>query len=139
MKNRNIRIATKIRVLKTHVWSVLLYGCECWTISNYIQMKLGAAEMWFLRRILNISWTEKRTNQNVLEMANIERSLMKAIKTRQGDLQFSRLGIIVIPHGLVCFEIRGGGVFCVFFIDPSFVFVGCFKNKNKFSIFFLPS
>ena len=39
--------------------------------------------MWFLRRILKISWTEKKSNQEVLEMANKERSMMKTIRKRQ--------------------------------------------------------
>ena len=33
LKNRNISMTTKFRVLKTYVWSTLTYGCECWTIT----------------------------------------------------------------------------------------------------------
>ena len=29
LKNRNISMTTKFRVLKTYVWSTLTYGCEC--------------------------------------------------------------------------------------------------------------
>ena len=47
LKNRNISMSTKMRTLKTYVWSVLLYGCECWTISANIKKKLEATEMWF--------------------------------------------------------------------------------------------
>ena len=71
---------TKYRILRTYVWSILLYGCESWTITNSITKKLEATEMWFFRRILKISWTEKKSNQEVLEMANKERSLMKTIR-----------------------------------------------------------
>ena len=74
---------TKYRILKAYVWSVLLYGCECWTITNSLKKKLEATEMWFLRRILKISWTEKKSNQEVLEMANKERSMLKTIRKRQ--------------------------------------------------------
>ena len=83
MINRNIKIDTKFRILKTYVWSVLLYGCECWTITNNIRKKLEATEMWFLRRILKISWLEKKSNQEVLEMSGQERSLIKTIRKRQ--------------------------------------------------------
>ena len=83
MNNRNIGMDTKMRILKAYVWSVLLYGCECWTVTTGIQKKLEAAEMWFLRRILRISWKEKRSNQEVLEMANAERTLIKTIRRRQ--------------------------------------------------------
>ena len=36
-----------------------------------------------LIRILKISWTEKRSNQEVLKMANVERSLINTIRKRQ--------------------------------------------------------
>ena len=83
MTNRNIKIDTKFRILKAYIWSVLLYGCECWTITNRIRMKLEATEMWFLRRILKVSWTEKRSNQEILEMAGMKRSLLNTIRKRQ--------------------------------------------------------
>ncbi|KAG1651849.1 Tyrosine-protein phosphatase 69D [Nymphon striatum] len=77
LMNRNISMTTKIRVLKTYVWSVLLYGCECWTFNKEIEMKLEATEMWLIRRMMRISWTEKRKNDSVLKEANVTRSLIK--------------------------------------------------------------
>ena len=44
--------------------------------------KLEAVEMWFVRRLLRISWTEKRTNESVLKEAGIDRNLMRSIKKR---------------------------------------------------------
>ena len=46
--NRNITINTKIDTLKEYVWSVFLYGCECWTLNKDTERGLEAAEMWFL-------------------------------------------------------------------------------------------
>ena len=54
LKNRNISMTTKFRVLKTYVWSTLTYGCECWTITSDIEKKIEAAEMWFIRRMLRM-------------------------------------------------------------------------------------
>ena len=82
-KNHNILMATKHRVLKAYVWSILLYGCESWTITVDIRKKLEATEMWFLRRMLRISWTEKKTNKEVLEQAETKRSLFQTIRKRQ--------------------------------------------------------
>ena len=48
------------------MWSILLYGCESWTLDKDIERRIEAAEMWFLRRILRISWTEKVKNGEVL-------------------------------------------------------------------------
>ena len=70
VKNRNISFSTKLKVLKTYVWSILLYGCETWTITAGTKKNLEAAEIWFYRRMLRISWKEKRTNESILEETN---------------------------------------------------------------------
>ncbi|GFO27491.1 endonuclease-reverse transcriptase [Plakobranchus ocellatus] len=48
-----------------------------------IQNKLEATEMWFLRRMLRIPWTAKKTNERVLNEANKRRSLVSPIRKRQ--------------------------------------------------------
>ena len=63
MTNRNIKMDTKFRIIQTYVWWVLLCGCERWTINNSTRKRLEAAEIWFLRRTLKMSWTEKKSNQ----------------------------------------------------------------------------
>ncbi|KAG1650377.1 hypothetical protein GQR58_028079 [Nymphon striatum] len=47
------------------------------TFNKEIERKLEAAEMWLIRRMVRISWTEKRTNDSVLKEANVTRSLIK--------------------------------------------------------------
>ena len=96
LKNRNISMTTKFRVLKTYVWSTLTYGCECWTITSDIEKKIEAAEMWFIRRMLRISWTEKKPNVNVLREGNGQRSLLKTIRKRQVEF----LGHVCRRRGL---------------------------------------
>ncbi|GFO14934.1 2-oxoisovalerate dehydrogenase subunit beta, mitochondrial-like [Plakobranchus ocellatus] len=66
-----------------YIEPVLMYGCEAWTISKQIQNKLEATEMWFLRRMLRIPWTAKKTNERVLNEANKRRSLVRTIRKRQ--------------------------------------------------------
>ena len=44
--------------------------------------------MWYIRRIMRIPWTKKKSNQEVMEMAGYKRSLLKTIRKRQ--LQFFR-------------------------------------------------
>ena len=82
-KNHNLTMKTKFRVLKTYVWSVLLYGCENWTITEALRNRLEAAEMWFIRRMLRISWRAKKTNEFVLKKAGVKRSLNQTIRKRQ--------------------------------------------------------
>ena len=81
--NRNISLSTKLNVLRAYVWSVLLYGCECWTLTPDLERRLEATEMWFIRRILKISWTEKKSNEEVMNMSGYKRSLLNTIRKRQ--------------------------------------------------------
>ncbi|GFN74903.1 craniofacial development protein 2 [Plakobranchus ocellatus] len=48
LKNRNISLSTKMRTLKSYIWSMLLYGCECWTISNNIKRNWKLLKCYFL-------------------------------------------------------------------------------------------
>ena len=105
--NRNINSFTKIDTLKTYIWSILLYGCECWTLNKNTEKKLEAAEMWFIRRMLKIPWTEKKSNKEVMEQAGYQRSLIKTIRKRQ--MKF--LGHICRTDGIekqvLCGKIEG--------------------------------
>ena len=42
--------------------------------------------MWYIRKIMRISWTEKKSNEEIMEMAGYKRFLHKSIRKRQ--LQF---------------------------------------------------
>ncbi|GFO13981.1 endonuclease-reverse transcriptase [Plakobranchus ocellatus] len=81
--NKHISIETRKRALQCYIEPGLMYGCEAWTISKQIQNKLEATEMWFLRRMLRIPWTAKKTNERILNEANKRRSLVRTIKKRQ--------------------------------------------------------
>ena len=70
-------------MLECYVWSVLLYGCDAWTINESMKKRIEAAEMWFLGRMLRTSWIDKASNEEVLRKAGVKRSLMKVIRKRQ--------------------------------------------------------
>ena len=72
-----------LRILKSYIWSVMLYGCETWTVSRRMEKRLEAAEMWFIRRMMRVPWVERRTNQEVLQMAGTTRELMIMVRRRQ--------------------------------------------------------
>ena len=67
------------------------------------QENLEAVEMWFFRRMLRISWKEKRTNESILEETNQERTLINTIRKRQ--LKF--LGHICRHKGLEFLSLTG--------------------------------
>ena len=56
------------------------------TLIKCLKRRLAAAEMCYIRRIMKISWTEKKSNEEVMEMAGYKRSLLKSTRKRQ--LQF---------------------------------------------------
>ncbi|GFN96404.1 craniofacial development protein 2 [Plakobranchus ocellatus] len=82
LTNKHISIETRKAALQCYIEPVLMYECEAWTISKQIQNKLEATEMWFLRRMLRIPRTAKKTNERVPNEAN-KRSLVRTIRKRQ--------------------------------------------------------
>ena len=82
-KDRQLSIDLKVRLLTCYVWSVLLYGCESWTLSVNTMENLEAAEMWFYRRMLRISYQDRVTNETVLQRVHQRRQLLNTIHTRQ--------------------------------------------------------
>ena len=57
----------KWRTIKACIFPVAIYGCEAWTISKTDEKKITSFEMKCYRKILRISWTERKTNASVLE------------------------------------------------------------------------
>ena len=82
-KNRNISVFTKLQTRKSHVWSALLYDCECWNSSTNSKKKLEATEKRHLRRLLKIPWKDRKTNEEALQLAGVKCSLIKTIRERQ--------------------------------------------------------
>ena len=69
--------------LKCLIWPVLLYGSEAWTLRKAEKTKIEAAEMWLYRRLLRISWTERRTNESVLNQLGTNRKMLSEINKRR--------------------------------------------------------
>ena len=84
-ESRSISLTTRKRMLKTYVWSPLLYGCETWSISDSDRRKLDAFEMWCCRRMLKISWRDHITNEDVLERVCEQRNLYASICRRRAQ------------------------------------------------------
>ena len=48
-----------------------------------MKSQLEATEMWFLRRMLRIAWTDKVSNEEVVQRVNTSRNLLNVIVNRQ--------------------------------------------------------
>ena len=66
LKSRDITLPTKVRLVKAMVFTVVMYGCESWTVKKAEHQKIDAFELWCWRRLLRVPWTSKRSNQSTL-------------------------------------------------------------------------
>ena len=67
LKNRDITLQTKVRLVKAMVFPVVMYGCESWTIKKAECLRIDAFELWCWRRLLRDPWTARRSNQFILK------------------------------------------------------------------------
>ena len=75
LKSRNITLPTKVCLVKTMFFSVVMYGRERWTIKKAEHRRIDAFELWCWRRLLRIPWTARRSNQSILKEISPEFSL----------------------------------------------------------------
>ena len=60
-----------------------MYGCEAWTLYyRNKNLKLKTAEILY-RRLLRVSWTDKWTNESILQDLSIKRQLLHEIDDRR--------------------------------------------------------
>ena len=67
LKNRDITLPTKVRLVKAMVFPVVMYGCESRTVKKAEHQRIDAFELWCWRRLLRVPWTARRSNQSILE------------------------------------------------------------------------
>ena len=75
LKNRDITLPTKVRLVKAMVFPVVMYGCENWTIKKAERQRIDAFELWCWRRLFRVPWTARRSNQSILKEISPEYSL----------------------------------------------------------------
>ena len=73
--SRDITLPTKVRLVKTMVFPVVMYVCERWTIKKTECWRTEAFELWCWRRLLRVLWTARRSNQSILKEISPECSL----------------------------------------------------------------
>ena len=67
LKSRDITLPTKVHLVKTMVYPVVMYGCESWTVKKAECQRMDAFELWCWRRFLRVPWTARRSNQSILK------------------------------------------------------------------------
>ena len=74
LKNRDITLPTKVRIIKAVVFPVVTCGCESWTIKKAEHGRVDAFELWCWRRLLRVPWTARRSRQSILKKTKPEYS-----------------------------------------------------------------
>ena len=74
LKSRNITLLTKVLIVKTMVFPLVMYGCESWTLKK-AECQIDAFKLWCWRRLLRVPWTARRSNQSILGEISPEYSL----------------------------------------------------------------
>ena len=75
LKNRDITLLTKVHIVKSMVFPLVMYGRKSWTIKKAEHWRTDAFELWCCRRLLRVPWTTRRSNQSILKEINAEYSL----------------------------------------------------------------
>ena len=75
LKSRDITLPTKVCLVKTMAFPVVMYGCESWTVKKAECCRIHGFELWCWRRLLRVPWTARISNQSILKEINLEYSL----------------------------------------------------------------
>ena len=82
LRTTNSSVHTKIKIFRSNVLSVLLYGAECWKTTVSIQQKLEVFQTKCLLRILKIYWPNSISNEELRNRTRMD-TLAEIIRTRR--------------------------------------------------------
>ena len=76
LKSRDIILLTKVCIVKTIVFPIVMYGCESWTIKKAERQRIDAFKLQCCRRLLRVPWTERQSIHSILKEISPEYSLV---------------------------------------------------------------
>ena len=74
--SKKLRIDNKMKILKTCVFSVLLYASKTWTLKETAKTKLLAFKMKCYRQILRINWRDMIRNEDIRKRISKEKTII---------------------------------------------------------------
>ena len=75
LKSRDITLLTKVHIINVIISSVVMYGCENWTIKKAEHWRIDSSELYCWWRLLRVPWTARKSNQSTLKEINPDYSL----------------------------------------------------------------
>ena len=92
-RDKNISLASKVKLMRTLILSTFLYACESWTLTAEIERRIQAIEMRCYRRLLNVSHKDHVTNEEVRNRiqnaTGVHDDLLTMVKKRYGHISGS--------------------------------------------------
>ena len=70
LKSRDITLPTKVHIVKTMVFPVVIHRCKSWTIKKAKCRRIDAFKLWCWGRLLRVLWIARRSNQSILKEIN---------------------------------------------------------------------
>ena len=81
LKNRDITLTIKARLVKAMVFPVVMYGIDVRVGKRAEHRRIDAFELWCWKRLLRVPWTPRRSNQSILREispgCSLERLMLK--------------------------------------------------------------
>ena len=66
-KSRCMSLGLKVRFLRATAFPIAIYGCESWAMTSGDKKRVDVFELWCYRRLLRVSWVDRKTNKWVLK------------------------------------------------------------------------
>ena len=66
LESIDITLPRKVHLVKAMVFPVVMYGCESWTMKKAEHQRIDTFELWCWRRLLQVPWAARRSNQSIL-------------------------------------------------------------------------
>ena len=83
LANPKLTFKVRRKILQCYIEPITLYGSEAWIINQQVQKHIETTEMWFLRRMLRVPWTARKTNEEVLNEAGETTKLLTTTRRHQ--------------------------------------------------------
>ena len=86
LKSRDITLPTKVCLVKTMFFPVVMYVCESCTIKKTGCQRIDAFELWYWRRLLRVPWTATEDSLEEL-MQKLKRQYFGHLMQRTDSLE----------------------------------------------------
>ena len=90
LKSRDITLLTNVHIVKAMVFPIAMCGCENWTIKKTESQRIDAFKLWYLKRLLRVPWTVRKSHQSILKeitpVYSLEGLLLKLTLQYSGHL-----------------------------------------------------